>query len=645
MRLVSLFTSLASLTGLVVLQANPTFEAARVILEQNCLECHRDSKSKGGLKLDTQDNFLLGGDEQLAFNPKSPNTSELLRRVRLPHSDDEFMPPSSKKKKREALLTQEIAQLEKWLLAGAPWPSGTTLQEKEKTAPWENPDQVDPNLAKLEVFPAQVTLETASDYHRLVILAKSKDASTRDVSASAKLTILNPKLARREGTTLYPLSDGETKVRVDFRGQSKEISLTVKEAKKERPVSFQQDIVPIFTAGGCNTGSCHGSARGQDGFMLSLFGYDPEGDFQRVTREQLGRRINLAIPEESLLLTKASGQVPHTGGKLFEKDHPFYLTLLRWLQDGAKYDQPGIALPTKITVQPTETVLKGPNQRMQLAVRAEYSDGTDRDVSSLSSYTTSNDSVATINPKTGQALSTQRGESFLMARFHTFTQGSQTIVIPEHSNYQKPTLAAHNYIDEHVHAKLHKLRIIPSPLASDEVFVRRIYLDLIGLLPTPEERAQFLTDTQPNKRARLIDSLLERKEFTEIWVMKWAELLQIRSNGNNGNQVTPKAANLWYEWLYDQVSSGTSFDQIVRNQLTTSGGTLTEPQTNYFKLEKDVKKISENVAQVFLGTRIQCAQCHNHPFDRWTMDDYYGCLLYTSPSPRDQRGSRMPSSA
>ena len=540
------------------------------------------------------------------------------------------MPPSSKKVSRESLTPREIAVMEKWLLAGAPWPKGVTLEPKEKTAPLENPNQPDPLLAQLEVFPSKVSLETASDFHRLVILATSKDATTRDVSASAKITLANPKLAQLEGTTLRPLADGTTTIKVEFRGQTKEIPLTVKDATRERTVSFQQDIVPIFTAGGCNTGSCHGSARGQDGFMLSLFGYDPKGDYDRVTREQLGRRINLALPEESLLLTKSTGEVPHTGGKLFDKEHPFYSTMLRWLQDGAKYDPDDIALPTSITVEPAQTVLKGPRQRMQLTVRAEYADGTDRDVTSLSSFTTSNDSSVKVDPHSGQAVSVQRGEAFLMARFATFTEGSQNIVIPAQSNYQKPSIPSQNYIDDYVHAKLHKLRIIPSDLASDEVFVRRIYLDLVGLLPTLEERDSFLNSSSPDKRSLLIDQLIERKEFTEIWVMKWAELLQIRSTGNNANQVTYKAATLWYEWLREKVASGTPFDQIVREQLATPGGTLTVPQTNYYKLEADVKKVTENVAQVFLGTRIQCAQCHNHPFDRWTMDDYYGFASFFS---------------
>ena len=358
--------------------------------------------------------------------------------------------------------------------------------------------------------------------------------------------------------------------------------------------------------------------------MLSLFGYDPKGDYHRLTREQSGRRLNLAVPEDSLLLTKSIGAVPHTGGKLFEKDHPFYATMLEWIKDGANYDPDDVALPVKIEVEPKQFVLEGEQKKVPLTVKATYSDGTDRDVTSLSAFTTSNDNSVGIDESTGVATSKNRGEGFLMARFHTFTEGTQAIVIPDNLKYTRPQLPENNYVDKHVHEKLHKLRIVPSELATDEVFARRVYLDIVGLLPTEEELKTFLNDKNPKKRSVLIDQLLDRKEFTEIWVMKWAELLQIRTTGNNANDVTYKAALLWYNWLRDQVAENRPFNEIVYDLLSARGGTHDVPATNYYKAESDVMKITENVAQVFMGTRIQCAQCHNHPFDRWTMDDYFG---------------------
>lgn len=613
-----------ALFTVLTLSASASINEVKDIFEHSCVECHNADKDKGGLRMDLKANFFEGGDSGSPLDLKAPEKSELIRRVLLPHDDDEFMPLSSKKKVRKPLTQEEITRLKTWVAQGAPWDDKITLQHRERTLPLENPDQPDPNLTSIAVYPASVTLETKRDFHKLIILATDKNAVTRDVTTSVRLALADATLARLEGSTLFPVKDGQTSVKIIFRGKELTVPVTVKDAQEGRRVSFQQDVVPVFTASGCNTGSCHGSARGQDGFMISLFGYDPKGDHYRLTRELAGRRLNLAIPEDSLLLTKSIGAVPHTGGKLFEKDHPYYATLLEWVKDGANYDPADVALPIKIEVEPKQMLLEGSGKKIPLTVKATYSDGTDRDVSTLSSYTSSNDNSVGIDESTGLALSKSQGEGFLMARFHTFTEGSQAIIIPSGLKYTQPELPEFNYIDKYVHEKLHKLRIIPSEVCSDEIFIRRVYLDIVGLLPNEEELNTFLADKNPKKRDALVDQLLERKDFTEIWVMKWAELLQIRTTGNNGNDVTYKSALLWYEWLRGQIAANRPFNEIVRDLLSATGGSYDSPATNFFKAEPDVKKLTENVAQVFMGTRIQCAQCHNHPFDRWTMDDYYG---------------------
>ena len=606
-----------------------SFEDVKSIFEHSCIECHNADKDKGALRMDTREMLLKGGDSGEPIDFIAPANSELIRRLTLEHDDDEFMPPSSKKKKRPPLTAQEIETLTAWIKNQAPWDVGVTLKHRERVLT-EDPNAADPKLASIAVYPSSVSLETKRDSHKLIVLATSKDSTTRDITASAKYLLADPSLAKIDGSTLTPLKDGTTKVTVTFRGQSVEVPLVIKQATEDRRISFEQDVVPVLTAAGCNTGSCHGSARGQDGFMLSLFGYDPKGDHYRITREQNGRRVNLALPEDSLLLTKSIGTVPHTGGKLFEKDHPFYATLLEWIQNGAQADPADIALPVKIDVEPKQFLLEGADQKIPLTVKATYSDGTDRDVTSLSAYTTSNDSSLGIEPTSGTISSKKRGEAFLMARFHTFTEGSQGIVIPDGLKYQRPELPEFNYIDKHVHNKLSRLRIIPSGVASDEIFLRRVTLDITGLLPTEEERARFLADKNPKKREAVIDELLNRKEFTEIWVMKWAELIQIRSTGNNARDISYKAALLWYEQLRTQIAENRPFNLIIHDLLASRGGTFANPSTNYFKAEPDVMKMTENVAQVFMGTRIQCAQCHNHPFDRWTMDDYFGFASFFS---------------
>ena len=614
------------LPGLALAAVDPSpFEAARDVLETRCLECHTKDQAKGDLVMETKDAMLHGGEGGDVLKPSDPKNSPLLARVQLLPDDEDHMPP---KKKAEPLTPSEISALEKWISAGSPWPDGEILAPKSKTALPRWDAAPDPQIASIEAFPKQVSLETSADFHRVIVIARFKDASTHDITHQSKFTLADSSLATLTGTSLLPRKDGSTSLKIEYRGLSVEVPVTVKDAEKPRPISFQLDVMPVLTAAGCNTGSCHGSARGQDGFHLSLFGFDPKGDHFRLTTEMAGRRINLAVPDESLLITKSIGSVPHTGGKLMKKDSPFYNTLVGWIRDGAKFDEGEIAKPTSIEIQPKQLVLTGPDVRMPFTVRALYSDGTDRDVTSLSRFSTSNDNSVSIKTNEGIAASKNRGEAFLLARFHTFTEGSQAIVVPADLKYTRPEIGPFNYVDNHVLEKLAKLRIIPSDLADDESFLRRVFLDIIGLSPTPEERAKFLSDTRPEKRAVLVDDLLGRKEFTEMWVMKWAELMQIRTFNDGPKQVSYKAALNYYQWLRERIAGNMPFNKLVQELLSAEGGTFSSPATNFFQIEQDTLKLTENVAQVFMGTRIQCAQCHNHPFDRWTMDDYYSFAAF-----------------
>ena len=384
--------------------------------------------------------------------------------------------------------------------------------------------------------------------------------------------------------------------------------------------SFRLDVMPIFMRSGCNTGSCHGAARGKDGFRLSLFGFDPEADYQRITREISGRRINLALTAESVLLTKATNAVPHGGGARIKHGDEYYNTLKRWLDAGAKNDPGPVPAIVAVVLDPPEGVLDGAGATQQLSVRAKYADGSERDVSSLAVFLTNNDNAAKVD-STGLVTAGNRGEAFVMARFETHTVGSHFITLPKGLAFQWANPPAANVIDELIHAKLQKLRINPSAICTDEEFLRRASLDICGVLPTSDEYRSFMASADPQKRAALVDQLLVRKEFVDLWVMKWSELMMIRTVPN---EVSYKAMLLYYNWLQEKIEANTPIDQLVRELLSAKGGTFTEPATNYFQHERDTLKTAENVAQVFMGMRIQCAQCHNHPFDRWTMEDYYG---------------------
>jgi hypothetical protein len=396
----------------------------------------------------------------------------------------------------------------------------------------------------------------------------------------------------------------------------------VKDASAERPISFQLDVMPVFMRGGCNTGSCHGAARGKDGFRLSLFGFDPQGDYYRITRELGTRRINLASPADSLLIEKAIGAVPHTGGKRFAPESEYCQTLLAWLEAGAPNDEKPTPAVVGVDLYPPSAVLEGEGATQQFIARARYADGTDRDVTSLVTFMSNNDTAAPIT-EGGLVKAAARGEAFIMARFETHTVGNQVLTLPQDLKYTAPPITG-NYIDQLVGEKLKKLRILPSELCTDEEFLRRATIDITGLLPTEEEYRDFLADSASDKRSRLVDRLLERKEFAEIWAMKWAELLMIKTT----NVVSNKTSFLYYTWLADRITSGVPLDQIVRELLSATGGTLKNPAAAYFHVERDTLKTAENVAQVFCGIRTQCAQCHNHPFDRWTMDDYYSFAAF-----------------
>ena len=475
-------------------------------------------------------------------------------------------------------------------------------------------------ITDLHAYPSDIRLGAKQDRQSVVVRATYADGTTRDVTGQASLTLADKSIASLDGAIVSPLADGNTELQVKFDGRALTVPVAIQHAAVERPLSFKLDVMPILMKAGCNSGGCHGSSRGKDGFHLSLFGYDPDGDYTRLTRQQVGRRVNLALPEESLLLEKSIGAVNHTGGERFKKDSDLYRTLLKWVQLGAPKDTNNVATVTGVEVMPTQAILEGSNATQRLTVRAKYSDGSVRDVTPLAVFISNNDVSAKV-AEDGVITAGQRGEAFVMARFDTFTVGAQVIVVPKDSTFKFPEgLARHNYIDDLVDAKLRKLRMAPSELCDDATFLRRVTLDITGALPEPEELKKFLAETSPAKRSHVIDELLNQKEFADLWVMKFAELLQIRSRQD---QFSQKAALAYYHWLREQMLDNVPIDQIVRNLLTASGSTLRSPAANYYQVTTDTLKIAENTAQVFMGMRIQCAQCHNHPFDRWTMNDYY----------------------
>ncbi|MCU0715115.1 MAG: DUF1553 domain-containing protein [Pirellula sp.] len=487
-----------------------------------------------------------------------------------------------------------------------------------------------PAWKSISVYPPVIKLSAKSDSQHVIAVATREDGVTEDVTQSAEWKFSSDAVVDWKDFVLSPKGDGTAEITATWNGLTAKASIESTNSAQVRPISFERDVMPVLTKVGCNTGSCHGAARGKDGFRLSLFGYDPLGDYQRITREIGIRRINLAVPEQSLLLLKATGAVQHSGGKKVEPGSKHYETLLTWLKNGAPPDAARMPVVTKVDVYPNQAVIEGEGKAQRLVAVATYADGVQRDVWDLASFTTNNERTAAVDAD-GNVKSGVRGEAFVMARFDTHTVGSQILALPENVSYKAPDHYG-NYIDTLVKAKLQKLRLPESAICTDEEFVRRTTLDITGLLPTEEETLAFVQDTSPDKRSKWIDNLLERKEFSEIWAMKWSDLLMVKSN----NQVSYKAAYLYYNWLTNKIASNTPIDQIVRELITATGGTFQNPATNFYQVELDRLKLSENVAQVFMGIRTQCAQCHNHPFDRWTMDDYYGFTAFFSQIGRKQ---------
>ncbi len=489
---------------------------------------------------------------------------------------------------------------------------GTICSAQETASQW----------VSLVVYPPEIGLELANDSQSFSAMATRVDGITKDVTQEVQWKLEGPDCASIKDFTLVPKSDGATNLNATWNGLTASVPVKVTRSQEQRPVSFHTDVMPILTRSGCNTGSCHGAARGKDGFRLSLFGFDPAGDYQRITREIGIRRINLARPDQSLILLKATGAVPHSGGKKVEPGSKHYQTLLKWLENGAMADSGTPPTVTRVDLYPKQLVLEGEGSQQRLTTVAHYSDGTTRDVNDLATFTTNNEQSAAIGPA-GLVTSGSRGEAFVMARFDTHTVGSQVLSLPAGIRYTPATVQG-NYIDSLIGKKLEKLRLHPSALCSDDEFLRRVTVDIVGLLPTEEEYANFKQDPSLGKRSKKIDELLERKEFSEIWAMKWAELLMIKST----NTVSYKAAFLYNSWLTNQIAANVPLNQIVQKLLASNGGVFKEPTTNFYQIETDTLKTSENVAQVFMGIRTQCAQCHNHPFDRWTMDDYYGFAAF-----------------
>ncbi len=487
---------------------------------------------------------------------------------------------------------------------------------------------------RIRVQPESLELSGAGGSHGLLVTVTTAEGQELDVTSAAKYRSENPEIVQVSDTGICRARvDGTSQIMVDYQGHSVSVPVTAKNCVKVEPPSFLNEVIPVLTRVGCNQGACHGKNSGQNGFRLSLRGYAPEWDYEWLTRDMTGRRLNPTIPEAGLILQKPLGVVPHEGGKLFSRESRAYQTLLSWLQADCPGPQTDERTLEKLEILPGDRTLKV-GQEQQLLVRAKYSDGQWKDVTWLAKFASNDESVAQVD-EFGKVRIHRPGETAVRAMF----QGRVAVILftAPYEQTIPDSLYTHknNFIDEHVFGKLQALRIEPADLCSDEEFIRRVYLDTIGVLPTPEEVQTFLEDTQPNKRSRLIDSLLERPEFVDFWTLKLADLLQNRKESDHDVRGT-KGVRSFHQWLRKQVADNRPWDQLTREVLTVKGDTSTHPAVGYYIVtvgenrRAHESEVVASVAQTFLGTRIGCAKCHNHPLEKYTQDDYYHFAGYFS---------------
>lgn len=397
----------------------------------------------------------------------------------------------------------------------------------------------------------------------------------------------------------------------------------------EPPVRFLKDIAPILDKQGCSAGMCHGKFGGQGGLNLSLLTLNPETDYEPIVHHNRGRRINLLEPDQSLFFLKPTGQVPHEGGLRFDPNSENASKILRWIEAGAPFsdDEPRLQ---KLEVEPSTFVLADVGQTAQLKVLAHFSDGSVEDVTEKTVYESKDAPVAEVSP-TGEVTSIRWGGTAVIARFLgvvdaafvTIPRASETGILSENEKF-KPN----NFIDEFVLAKLEKLNIRPSALTTDDAFMRRVYLDTVGRLPTPDEVKAFLADTDPYKRTHLIDMLLDTPEWVNLRTLKLADMLRIHPRTLGNGAFGQRGATLFHEWVHDTVTENRPYDTFVRELITARGSTYQHGPTNYYRIERQPAGRAETTAQVFLGIRLSCARCHKHPFDQWTTDDYWNFAAF-----------------
>jgi hypothetical protein len=480
------------------------------------------------------------------------------------------------------------------------------------------------DIKSLTVHPARIALKGIDDAQQLILTAELQGGQLQDLSGDVKYEVADKKIARVTSTgRVLPLANGATEITAAYGDKVVKVPVTAESCDVNLPINFPNQIVPIFTKLGCNSGGCHGKASGQNGFKISLLGFEPEVDFNALVKEARGRRLFPAAPDSSLLLLKASGGVAHGGGKRMEVGSDEYRLIRRWIAAGTPYGEKSDPVVTSISVFPDHRVMTR-NNHQQFAVYAHYSDGHIEDITRRAQYESNDQEIAVVDPAGLVHTLGMSGEAAIMIRYQEHVAVFRATVplgakIPDYS-FPVQTL-----VDKYTQNKWHDLGLVPSELCSDEQFIRRLSIDLTATLPSPGQVQAFVADKDPHKRDKLVDRLLDSEEYSYYFANKWADILRVK---RRGQAARASGTFAFHDWIRTAIARDKPYDEFARAILGASGDEVTNPPTVWYKELQNPEQFVDDTAQVFLGLRLACAQCHHHPYEKWSQDDYWGIAAF-----------------
>ncbi len=490
----------------------------------------------------------------------------------------------------------------------------------------------DERIVRLIVEPSDILLIGPDAAQSLLVTGVGPSGTLADLTRDAEFRSDDTSIARVDASgCILPAGDGTTRVTVVSRGREARVTVSVRESRAPRRFNFENQVVPILSKLGCNSGGCHGKAEGQNGFKLSVFGFDPRADYEAIVKHSFGRRVMPGAPGRSLFVLKPLGQIPHGGGVRLQEGSREMATLVQWIGAGVPFGAEGDSVVERIEVRPDVRTV-GFAARQQLQVTAFLSDGSRQDVTSMATYTSNQPAVASVNARGLVRTYDVPGEAAVMVGYLGRVAVSR-VVAPQTLARPFARPPENSFIDARAWDRLELLGIPPSGPCADDQFLRRVFLDTIGTLPTPDEARTFLADPRPDRRARLADALLERPEYVDFWALQWADILRI-----DRQKLQAKGAYTFYEWLRACLRKNLPYDRFVREILTAQGSSDRIGPANLYRVLTTPEQLAGTIGQVFLGVRIECAQCHHHPFDKWTQDDFHGMVGFFTQVKRQPDG-------